>query len=274
MTVNYGDVPENLEQVLGQGVLYQASANQFLLKMDDIAHYLIQNGNEIIVQPQANSIPSDIRVFLLGSGIGALLHQRGLLVLHAAAFYTELGAVLFCGVSGSGKSTLLGEFLRRGYSMMVDDVCAIVVDAQKKLTVLPGYPRTRLWLDSVKKLDQDIEQMVRTRAKMEKYERQVPDQYWDQKTKLRQIYLLTEHNQDEIILEKIPRINSFNIILRNTYRSQFLDGLNMRTSHFESAIAVAQQIQVTRIQRPRRGFRLTELADNIEQDLAQNVALV
>jgi hypothetical protein len=268
VTVHYGDVPENLEQVLGQGVLYQASANQFLLKMDDIAHYLIQNGNEIIVQPQANSISSDIRVFLLGSGIGALLHQRGLLVLHAAALYTELGAVLFCGVSGSGKSTLLGEFLRRGYSMMVDDVCAIVVDLQKNLTVLPGYPRTRLWLDSVKKLDQNIEQMVRTRAKMEKYERQVPDQYWDQTTNLRKIYLLTEHNQDEIILEKIPRIHTFNLVLRNTYRHQFLDGLNMRGSHFESVTAVAQQIQVTRIQRPRHGFQLTELADNIEQNLA------
>jgi hypothetical protein len=30
ITIHYGDVPENLEQVLGQGVLYQTSANQFL----------------------------------------------------------------------------------------------------------------------------------------------------------------------------------------------------------------------------------------------------
>ena len=110
-------------------MLYQATANQFLLKMDGGGRYLVQNGNEIIVEPAADSLASDVRVFLLGSCIGALLHQRGLLVIHAGAVYTEKGAVLFTGHSGCGKSTLLGELMRRGYKMMVDDVCAVTLDA-------------------------------------------------------------------------------------------------------------------------------------------------
>ena len=35
--------------------------------------------------------------------------------------------------------------------MMVDDVCGIVLDSEGTPIVLPGYPRTRLWIDSAHK---------------------------------------------------------------------------------------------------------------------------
>ena len=57
--------------------------------------------------PGRDLYESDVRVFLLGSCIGALLHQRGILVLHAGAIHTDKGAVLFTGPWGIGKSTLL-----------------------------------------------------------------------------------------------------------------------------------------------------------------------
>jgi hypothetical protein len=264
-----GVVPDALENPTGKGVLYQASANQFLLNMDGVARYLVQNGNEIIVQPAPESLAGDVRVFLLGSCIGALLHQRGVLVLHAGAVYTDRGAVLFTGPSGVGKSTLLGEFLRRGYRMMVDDVCAVVVDAAGTPLVLPGYPRTRLWTDAAHRLEQDITGLERTRPGMEKYERQVPAQFWDQPATLHHIYLLTSSNRDELKLEAEPRIRTFSIVLHNTYRRQFLDGLEMRAPHFGLVSAVAKASGVTRVVRPSYPFRLVELADLIEQDLAQ-----
>lgn len=267
--IRYGEVPDTLAEIQGEGVLYQASTNQFLLRMDQVAHYLVQNGNEIIVSPRGDL--SDIRVFLLGSAMGALLHQRAMLVLHAAAIYTEAGAVLFAGVSGSGKSTLLNEFLRRGYAMMVDDVCGVVVDDKKNLMVLPGYPRTRLWLDSAQKLGQNVETMERTRPTLEKYERQVPDQYRDQPAPLVKIYLLTSNHEQDIKLEVVPRIDGFSIVIHNTYRYQFLEGLAMQASHFGLVSAVAQQVPVIWVKRPNEGFYLNELANAIEQDLGCKV---
>jgi len=47
--VRHGPVPEQLENPIGQGVLYQVSTGLFLLKLDHIAKYLVCNGNEIIV---------------------------------------------------------------------------------------------------------------------------------------------------------------------------------------------------------------------------------
>jgi hypothetical protein len=269
VVIRLGALPAKLENVTGKGVVYQAAANKFLLTLQDLASYLVQNGNEIIVEPAPDSLDSDVRVFLLGSCIGALLHQRGILVIHAGAVYTEKGAVLFTGPSGVGKSTLLGELLRRGYKMMVDDVCGVVLDAAGIPLVLPGYPRTRLWSDSAEKLEQDVHEMVRTRPNMEKFERQAAEQYWDQPAPLRRIYLLSASNKDELYLKPAPRIHTFQIVLHNTYRQQFLDGLELRAPHFNLISAVAKQTGVTHVTRPVQPFRLTELADLIEQDLAQ-----
>lgn len=269
VNIRLGSVPQALENPIGKGVLYQASANQFLLKMDNVARYLVQNGNEIIVDPAPNALESDIRVFLLGSALGALLHQREMLVLHASAIRTKAGAVLFAGASGSGKSTLLGEMLNRGYPMMVDDVCAVVQDDNGIPIVLPGYPRTRIWADSAKVLDVETENLARTRPTLEKYERQIPKRFWEQSAPLRHIYHLTT-NQDELRLKPLPRIHNFCTVLHNTYRHAFLDGLAMRQSHFKQASAVATNVGVTRVSRPIGVFNLKELADLIEEDLSVN----
>ena len=265
--VRFGGVPEALENPTGQGVLYQATADQFLLKLDGVARYLVQNGDEIIIQPAPDALESDIRVFLLGSCFGALLHQRGMLVLHASAVHTDQGAVLFTGPSGVGKSTLLGELLNRGYSMIVDDVCAVVLDEAGEPVVLPAYPRTRLWADAARKLAVATEGLDRTRPTLEKFERQIPEQFWNQPTPLRHIYGLTTSNKDELALHPLPRIQTFSAVLHNTYRHVFLDGLEMRQPHFKLVSAVATRVGVTRAVRPSGGFKLAELADLIEGDL-------
>jgi hypothetical protein len=267
ITIRRGEVPSDLANPTGQGVLYQASANQFLLKMDGIARYLVQNGNEIVVQPAPESLESDVRVFLLGSCFGALLHQRGVLVLHASGIGGEKGGFLFTGPSGVGKSTLLGELLGRGHRMLVDDVCALTPNGAGYPVVQPAYPRTRMWADTARKLAVETDGLDRTRPAMEKYERQMPTQFWNRSAPLRRIYHLTTNNKDELFLKPLPPIQTFGAVLHNTYRHVFLDGLAMRKPHFDLVSTVASQVGVTRVGRPSGGFKLAELADLIERDL-------
>src|SRR5262245_57475467 len=107
---------------------WQSKENQLLLTIKDVAKYFILEGREIRIERSANSREEDIRVFLLGSVLGALMHQRNILTLHASAIRCSRGAVLFMGPSGYGKSTLAGSMLQRGYSMIADDKTGVVLN--------------------------------------------------------------------------------------------------------------------------------------------------
>jgi len=53
--IRFGDVPPELANPTGKGVLYQAKKNHFLLKLSDIARFLVQDGEKILIQPAPES---------------------------------------------------------------------------------------------------------------------------------------------------------------------------------------------------------------------------
>jgi len=61
----------------------------------------------------------------------------------------------------------------------------------------------------------------------------------------------------------------FGVILFNTYRGRFLDGLEMRADHFKLATAAGKTARVKRVTRPRAPFLLEELADMVEKDFKE-----
>ncbi len=266
VSIRIGTVPESLESPSKRGVLYQAGENQFLLRVDRVARYLVPGGTEITIQPAPGSLDGDVRVFLLGSCLGALLHQRGVLALHASSIQTDAGAVLFAGSSGMGKSTTLGAFLRRGYPMLSDDIASIALDDSDSPVVMPAFPRTKLWADSAQRLGHDITSLTRVRPKQEKYEIAAHDRFADKAVPPHHVYLLTTSNKDELRLEQVENLDRFKVLLNNAYRVGFLDGLSLQPAHFQLASAVANKVPVTRVVRPHNPERLDELIDLIEAD--------
>ena len=267
VTISAGPVPEHLDAPTTVGALHEATPEEFLLRVRDVGRFLVSHGRAVMVEPLPSATDHDVRVFLLGSCLGGLLHQRGFLVLHASGIGTDHGAVLFAGESGAGKSTLLAELLRRGMRMMVDDVAGITVDAAGRPIVVPSYPRTRLWSDTARRLSIDTEGLRRTRDNMDKYERQLPDQFWDREAPLIRVYHLAGSNGEELSLTPLGPFEAFETLLSNTYRQVLLDSLSRRHLHFELASLTARFATVIRVIRPAEPFLLTELADLIMQDL-------
>ena len=111
----------------------------------EAGRYAVRGGCEIFYDPAEGASARNVRLYLLGSAFGALLHQRGILPLHANAVALDGQVHAFLGHPGAGKATLAAAFHDRGYRLLSDDVCAVRLDAQDRPWVEPGMPRLRLW---------------------------------------------------------------------------------------------------------------------------------
>lgn len=116
LTIRFGEVSEHLPEPLkGKGVAYEISGDHFLLRVPGVARFLVNHGNEIIIERVGEAEDIDLSVFTINTPIGALLYQRGFLPMHASAIKVNGGCVMFTGVSGVGKSTILASLYQHGY---------------------------------------------------------------------------------------------------------------------------------------------------------------
>ena len=262
--IRSADFPDSLSNPLDRSQVHEVNGEELILRVADVGRYLVRNGREILIDREPDATDHDVRVYLLGTCIGALLHQRGFLVLHASGVITDHGCLLFTGESGAGKSTLLAEFLRRGNKMMVDDVCAVRFDSAGRPIVVPSYPRTRLWRDAADRFAIDTSELARTRPSWDKFEYQVPTQFWGQEEPMSHVFHLAGPNtSDEISFQRLGPMDAFKTLVDNTYRGILLDGMDLRSSHFELASRAARSVDVTRVSRPGDTDTLEELATRV-----------
>jgi hypothetical protein len=229
-----------------------------------VARYYVSEGCRIVIAPEPGAEEERILIFLMGSAMGALLHQRGILILHAGAIEANGRSILFCGPSGIGKSTLAAGFHKRGYSFLADDVCAVAM-IDGKPSVVPGFPRLKLWADVLRKLDKDKDQLksVRWVQGLEKYFLPVESLH-KTPVAVQSVFVLGTTNADKIEITALKGGEKLNPIINNTYRLRFLNGLGGKKEHFRQCAAVAAEAAVYRAVRPMRHFLLDELMDVAE----------
>ena len=90
----------------------------------------------------------DAATYLLGPTLGLVLRLRRVVCLHASAVNVGGTAILVAGPAGAGKSSLAAAFVRRGLSVLTEDVAALA-EHSGSFKVHAGYPRVRLWAGSV-----------------------------------------------------------------------------------------------------------------------------
>ena len=258
------EFPDSLPDPLERSAVHEVNGEALILRVAGVGRYLVRDGREILIDREPAATDDEVRVYLLGTCIGALLHQRGFLVLHASGVAVDRGCLLFTGESGAGKSTLLAEFLRRDHKMMVDDVCAVRFDPADRPIVVPSYPRTRLWGDAADRFSIDTSQLPRTNPTWDKFERQVSEQFWDQEEPMAHVFHLAgPDSSDEISLQPLEPMEAFRTLVDNTYRGILLDGMDLRSTHFDLASRAARSVQVTRVSRPADTDTVEELATRI-----------
>jgi len=234
-----------------------------LLTVPEIGRYRIEGGTEIVVDAHPSAPDRNIRLYLLGSAFGALLHQRGLLPLHANAVEVDRKAVAFIGESGAGKSTLAAWFHDRGYRIVADDVCVVGFSKAGRAFAHPGLPRLRLW-------DEALEASGRSAADF-------PESYIDSDSRkkfdvaigrttavdrdlpIRAAYLLERGESFEI--RPLDGIGAAEAVFAHTYRGGFVSAAKSEISHWNACLRFVRAVQLYRLTRP---WGLAQLDDHSE----------
>lgn len=231
--------------------------------VEHVARYEARNGREIVVDPVPGADPAEVRLFLLGTMMGAVMMQRDHLVLHGNAFRIGDACAVVVGRSGAGKSTLAAEFARRGLDVLSDDVVPVTGDAM----ALTGYPRIKLWDDALERLGVPTAGLQRIHTTHEKF--QLPVQRSSaEPVRLRWIYVLERHAGTELTLEPVHGALTFSLLHEHTYRNELIHGPEPVARHLEQCARLVSKARVTRVARPAATMTAEATADAILADIA------
>ncbi len=230
---------------------YRATEDGTLLSVAKVGRYLIREGRQIVVDPAPGASERNVRLFLLGSAIGALLHQRGLLPLHANAIDIGGRAVAFSGHSGAGKSTIAAWFHDRGHRILADDVCVIGFDESGRALAYPGIPRLRLWREALEASGRDADAYVRSFDDTDKYDVPTRNEAGPEPVPLAAIYLLRKADEggSDADIDRLKGVDAVETLVANTYRGGYLSMIGRTSEHLHACIRVARAVPVFRAQR-------------------------
>ncbi|MDB5694920.1 MAG: hypothetical protein JWN21_463 [Sphingomonas bacterium] len=208
-----------------------------VLVVPDVARFCIAAGRDMTVEPAPGAAMRDVRLYVLGSAMGAVLHQRGLLPLHANAVGIGNGTVALLGHSGAGKSTLAGWFHDRGHRVLSDDVCVVDPDGR----VAPGIPRLRLWRDALEASGRDPGDHAVSYAGADKFDVPIAATE-DQPLPLRAIYLLGR--AEPTTITPLTGAHAVAALVANTYRGSYVRAAGLAGRHLAACTDLARRVPV------------------------------
>ena len=243
------------------------------LEAAGVARYLVTAGGEVVVEPRDDADEVMLRAWLLGPVLGILCHQRGLFPLHASCVRIAGHAVALTGRPGAGKSTLAAALVQRGHGLVSDDVCAIDVAASGGPTVLPSFPRLKLWEDAMARLGIAAEGVPRGPSDRPKFHFCQPGPFDLSPARLRAIYLLDRMprgGSDAIRPER--GAHAAHALATEIFRPGIGFRLASKAAVLDAAMRIASAVPVMRMPLRPDEEPLGATAARIEADLAGALA--
>lgn len=235
--------------------------NFVLFRVPEVAIFLVKDGTEISVSPIDGSQEDQIRLYILGTCMGAVLMQRNILPLHGSAVVIDGKAYAIVGDSGAGKSTLASAFLKRGYQLLSDDVIPITFSETNIPIVTPAYPQQKLWLESLDQFGMESKQLRPIIDRETKFAVPVSKQFAAEQMPLAGVFELNKAERDEIGITPIEKLERFPTLFHHTYRNFLVAGLGIMEWHFSTSAKMVNNIELYKLHRPTSRFTAHELVD-------------
>jgi hypothetical protein len=244
------------------------SAEAAYLFWEEAGTFLVRGGREIIVDPIPGVEERVLRLYILGAALGLLLHQRGLLVLHASTVALDGSAIAFVGERGWGKSTTAGALHVRGHRIIADDITAVDLDNTSSPMVLPGFGQLKLWPEAATALGSSPETLPQLHPQFEKRAYPITKKFSSTPLPLKSIYILDAGPVLEI--EHLPAQEALPALMPHWYCARFGAQMLQATgisSHFLKCTHLVNHVSVYRLHRQRSLSMLDAIAQLVESHL-------
>ncbi len=268
---------EYLDAITGEPLIVVSvfeGNKQYLYKSYEGVSFIIDPENSCITISLHSKVSLETATaYLLGPVLGFYLRLINKTCLHASVVNINGQAVAFVGEAGAGKSTLAAAFARQGYAILTEDVAALEENSGF-FQIQPGYPRIRLWPESVEIFYGSAHALPRIAP---------ADPYWDKRyldltedgyrfeqhaLPLAAIYLLQERRPDPDcpkIEDALPN-ESLMSLITNTYRSELLDRVH-RAEEFKTLGKLIKQVPVKKITSHTEHNHIYQLCKLITNDI-------
>lgn len=237
------------------------------LSYDGVGTIRVRGGREIAAFPAPGGDGDLLGLYVTGVGLGVVLHQRGLLVLHASAVDVGGAVVAFLGGPRWGKSTAAAALVRRGHGLVADDILAVELEGEEP-RVRPGFPQLRLWPDAAAALGHDPRLLPTLAPTLEK--RAARAASFDARPRpLGRLYVL---DPDLVMpIEPLGAQQRVIELVRHSYLAPLVPELGESGDHLRRCARLAGRSSMARLRRRPALSELAALAEAVEADVADVV---
>ena len=215
----------------------QCTQEAISFSVPNLARFRVTGGDTISVQLEEGASMHLLSLYLLGSCMGAILYQRGGMLLHGSCVAKDGRALLLTGDSGVGKSTLAREFLQNGWQLVTDDVASIVLRGGV-YHVQSSYPSQKLWQDAMERYTLEGESLFQENRK-DKFHVDAQSFFKEGLTPLQMVVRLAVGEQTRV--QSVEGIAQVHQLMENTYRPYMILP-QLREQHFQRCVALADEV--------------------------------
>lgn len=255
---------------LEAGTAFRFEPARQYLAWEAVGAFLISDARRIDIEP-APGIDDQLIAFpLLGPVMALLLHQRGLLVLHASAIAVGGRSAIFMGDKGAGKSTTASAMISAGHRLLTDDVVAVDLSRPDEPVIIPGFPQLKLAADAAAAIPiRQAEIRPQAHPAIDKAQHRLHGGFARDAVAAARVYIL--QRGDKAAISALTGPGALSALIKFSYVTRFgraaLVG-DFAATHLRQCAGFANRVGVHRLEVPTGLDRIGEAVALIERDLA------
>lgn len=262
ISIRYGDLTHKQTELMKSPKKISVGKDEVVFHIPHQATFSVEKGTTITISPEQDADVDIIRLYVLGTCMGAILFQRKILPLHGSAVVIDGKAYAFVGHSGHGKSTLASAFLQQGYRLITDDVIALTLDDCNNPFVTPSYPQQKLWQESLDAFGMNSKLYRPLFDRETKFAVPVHSYFSENAVPLAGVFELVkmdcQHAEIRAVTKNLERLS---LLYRHTYRNYILSEGGLTAWHFETTTRLSANVSFYQLRRPVHEQTVNQLAD-------------